>query len=338
MIRIVTDGAADMPAGWEKEYDIQVIPINILFGEKTYLQGVDLGNEDFYRLVEESGKIPKTSQPSPFQFKKFYESVANAGDTILSLHVTSKLSGTFESAMTASRELGDKFNIFPFDSGAGSAALGMMCREARLMERAGAATQQIIERMYRIRHEVQIVLTVDKLDYARMSGRVGTLQAALASALNVKPIIVLQEGLLDVASEVSRLEKEIAKVESSLAFLNKKLQNDDFMSNAPREVVEKERIKFDDLVKKVLEKKHAMRLTMISNRGARVWPEKMPEISCGDSWRCRFMAATKGEIVTHKDIVELLIDLTEQGVDFTHTENLCTFDGKHGYSVASEEQ
>jgi len=193
MIRIVTDGAADMPAGWEKEYDIQVIPINILFGEKTYLQGVDLGNEDFYRLVEESGKIPKTSQPSPFQFKKFYESVANAGDTILSLHVTSKLSGTFESAMTASRELGDKYNIVPFDSGAGSAALGMMCREARLMERAGAATQQIIERMYRIRHEVQIVLTVDKLDYARMSGRVGTLQAALASALNVKPIIVLQE-------------------------------------------------------------------------------------------------------------------------------------------------
>jgi DegV family protein with EDD domain len=212
MIRIVTDGAADMPAGWEKEYDIQVIPINILFGEKTYLQGVDLGNEDFYRLVEESGKIPKTSQPSPFQFKKFYESVANAGDTILSLHVTSKLSGTFESAMTASRELGDKYNIVPFDSGAGSAALGMMCREARLMERAGAATQQIIERMYRIRHEVQIVLTVDKLDYARMSGRVGTLQAALASALNVKPIIVLQEGLLDVAEQVRTRSKALDRV------------------------------------------------------------------------------------------------------------------------------
>jgi DegV family protein with EDD domain len=147
MLQIVTDGAADMPAGWEKEYDIQVIPINIQFGERTYLQGVDLSNEDFYRLVEESGKIPKTSQPSPFQFKEFYESVAKAGDTILSVHVTSKLSGTFESAVTAARELGDKFNIFPFDSGAGSAALGMMCREARLMERAGTATQQIIERM-----------------------------------------------------------------------------------------------------------------------------------------------------------------------------------------------
>ena len=216
MIRIVTDGAADMPAGWEKEYDIQVIPINILFGEKTYLQGVDLGNEDFYRLVEESGKIPKTSQPSPFQFKKFYESVAKAGDTILSLHVTSKLSGTFESAMTAARELGDKFNIVPFDSGAGSAALGMMSREARLMERAGAATQQIIERMFWIHQEVQIVLTVDKLDYARMSGRVGTLQAALASALNVKPIIVLKEGLLDMAERVRTRGKALDRVSEIL--------------------------------------------------------------------------------------------------------------------------
>ena len=212
MLRIVTDGAADMPAGWEKEYDIQVIPINILFGEKTYLQGIDLTNEDFYRLVDQSGKIPKTSQPSPFQFKKFYESVAKAGDTILSLHVTSKLSGTFESARTAASDLGEKFNIVPFDSGAGSAALGMMCREARLMERAGATTQQIIEQMYRIKREVQIVLTVDKLDYARMSGRVGTLQAALASALNVKPIIVLKEGLLDMAERVRTRSKALDRV------------------------------------------------------------------------------------------------------------------------------
>jgi DegV family protein with EDD domain len=212
MLRIVTDGAADMPVGWEKEFDIQVIPINLQFGEKTYRQGIDLSNEDFYRLVEESGKIPKTSQPSPFQFKQFYESVAKAGDTILSMHVTSKLSGTFESAVTAANELDGQFSIIPFDSGAGSAALGMMCREARLMERAGAAIQQIIERMYQIRQGVQIVLTVDKLDYARMSGRVGTLQAALASVLNVKPIIVLQEGMLDVAERVRTRSKALDRV------------------------------------------------------------------------------------------------------------------------------
>jgi DegV family protein with EDD domain len=212
MLRIVTDGAADMPAGWKDEYDIQVIPINIQFGEETYLQGVDLSNEAFYRMVDVSGKIPKTSQPSPFQFKEFYQRVAKPGETILSLHVTSKLSGTFESALTAARELAGKFNIIPFDSGAGSAALGMMCREARLMERAGVATQQIVERMYQIRRSVQIVLTMNKLDYARMSGRVGTLQAALASVLNVKPIVVLKEGLLDMAEKVRTRGKAIERV------------------------------------------------------------------------------------------------------------------------------
>ena len=202
MFHIVTDGAADMPAGWEKEYDIRVIPINIHFGDRMFLQGVDLSNEDFYRLVDESGKIPKTSQPSPHQFVEFYQRVAKLGETILSLHVTSKLSGTYESAVAAARELAGKLHIIPFDSGCGSAGLGMMCREARLLERAGATLQRAVERLHQIRRDLQIVLTLDRLDYARMSGRVGTLQAALASALNVKPIVVLKDGMLQMAERV----------------------------------------------------------------------------------------------------------------------------------------
>jgi DegV family protein with EDD domain len=212
MLRIVTDGAADMPPGWVNEYDIHVVPINIQFGEKTYLQGVDLSNEDFYQMVDESGRIPKTSQPSPFQFKEFYQRVAKSGDTILSLHVTSKLSGTYESAVTAARELASQYNLIPFDSGAGSAALGMMCREARLMDRAGVSVLQIVERLYQIRRNVRIVLTMDKLDYARMSGRVGTLQAALASALNIKPIVVLRDGILDMTERVRTRGKAITRV------------------------------------------------------------------------------------------------------------------------------
>jgi DegV family protein with EDD domain len=212
MLRIVTDGAADMPQGWEQEYDIQVVPINIHFGEQTYLQGVDLGNEDFYRLVDESGQVPKTSQPTPFQFKEFYQRIAHTGDTILSIHVTSKLSGTFHSAVNAARELTDKFHLIPFDSGTGSAAIGMMCREARLLDRAGLGVQKIIERLETIRQQIQIVLTLENLDYARMSGRVGTLQAALASILNVKPIVVLRDGILEMAERVRTRGKALDRV------------------------------------------------------------------------------------------------------------------------------
>ncbi len=202
MFHIVTDSATDMPPEWEKEFGIEVIPVNIHFGEHTYRQGVDLSNEDFYRLVDESGTIPKTSQPNPSQFVQFYQRIAQAGHTILSIHVTSKLSGTFESAVAAARELAGQFNIIPFDSLCGSAAVGMMCREARLMERARASLQQILARLDEIRRTVRIALTVDRLDYARMSGRVSALQAALASLLNVKPIITLHEGTLEMTERV----------------------------------------------------------------------------------------------------------------------------------------
>jgi len=202
MLHIVTDGAADVPTEWEKEYDIDIIPINIQFGEKTYLQNVDLDTEGFYKLVDESKKIPKTSQPSPHQFIEFYKKIAQKGDTILSVHVTSKLSGTYASAMAAAEELKDVFKVVPFDSTGGSLGLGFMCRESRKMDRAGKSVEQIVTYLEGMRDRVRVVLTLDTLEYARMSGRVGTLSAALASILNVKPIAVLKNGLVDMVEKV----------------------------------------------------------------------------------------------------------------------------------------
>ncbi len=201
-----------MPPEWQQAYDIQVIPINIHFGEQTYLQGVELDNEGFYQLVDETKKVPKTSQPTPFQFKEFYERVAEAGDTILSIHVTAKLSGTFESAVAAARELAGKFQVIPFDSACGSAGLGMMCREARLLERAGESVEKVLARLEEIRQNVAIFLTLDTLEYARMSGRVKALQAALASMLNVKPIALLQEGALHMAGKVRTRQAALERV------------------------------------------------------------------------------------------------------------------------------
>jgi DegV family protein with EDD domain len=212
MLRIVTDGAADIPAGWEKEYGIQVIPINIQFGEKTYLQTVDLDNEGFYKLVDESKKIPKTSQPSPHQFTEFYKKIAQKGDTILSIHVTAKLSGTYASAVAAAEEVKDLFRVIPFDSACGSVGIGFMCRAARRMERAGKSVEQIVSYLEGVRTRVLIILTLDTLEYARMSGRVGTLSAALASVLNVKPIAVLRDGVVNMEEKVRTRKAAIERV------------------------------------------------------------------------------------------------------------------------------
>jgi DegV family protein with EDD domain len=202
MLKIVTDGAADLPQAWPKGYEIDIVPINIQFGDQAYLQGVDLDNEGFYKLVDETKRVPKTSQPSPHQFSEVYKKIAQKGDTILSIHVTSKLSGTYTSAVAAGRELMELFRVVPFDSGTGSAALGMMCRSARQLERVGKSLDEIVKHLEVMRERGRLVLALDTLEYARLSGRIGTLQAALASVLKIKPIAVLKDGVLNMTEKI----------------------------------------------------------------------------------------------------------------------------------------
>ena len=212
MLRIVTDGAADMPPEWEKEFEIEVIPINIQFGEKTYLQYVDLDNAGFYKMVDETRTIPKTSQPSPHQFAEFYKKIAQKGETIISIHVTSKLSGTYASAVQAAADVKDMFTVLPVDSMVGSVAIGFMCREARKMDRAGKSAAEIVQALENVRERVRAIFTLDTLEYARMSGRVGAMQAALASLMNVKPIAVLRDGILNMAERVRTRKASVARI------------------------------------------------------------------------------------------------------------------------------
>lgn len=212
MLHIVTDGAADMPGDWEEKYQLHTVPINIQFGEKTYLQFIDLDFESFYDKVEETKMVPKTSQPTPHQFAEFYKKIAKKGDTILSIHVTSKLSGTYESAVIAAKELEGEFNIIPYDSAGGSMGIGFMCRIAREMDRVGKSVDEIIAYWDKVKDKVQIILTLDTLEYAKMSGRVGAMSAALASVLNVKPIALLKDGVVEMVGKVRTRKAALKRI------------------------------------------------------------------------------------------------------------------------------
>jgi DegV family protein with EDD domain len=212
MLKIVMDGAGDIPEDWIADYDVQIIPINIHFENKMFRQGVDLSNEDFYHIADSTGIIPKTSQPTPQQFVEFYNRIARVSDTILSLHVTSKLSGTYNSAVLAAQELKNKINVIPFDTGSGSAAMGFMCKEIRQLEKAGATLQAILARLEKIRQNVHIVLTLDTLEYAQRSGRVKALQAALAALVKIKPVIILKDGRLDMRERVRTRQRSIERI------------------------------------------------------------------------------------------------------------------------------
>jgi DegV family protein with EDD domain len=196
-IKIMTDSTCDLPAAYFQEYDLGVVPINIQFGTETFEEGISIDQTTFYKKVEEMGIIPQTSQPSPAQFIAAYRAVAQQGyDTIISLHVTGKLSGTFNSALLAARELADEIRVVPYDSLAGSGALGFMCVDAAQMARAGKSVEEILAMLDRKRAQLRLFLTLATLRYAQMSGRISHLQGFIASLLNVKPIIVLQEGNL----------------------------------------------------------------------------------------------------------------------------------------------
>lgn len=214
MIQIVTDTTADLPPALVEEHDITIVPTNIHFGTESYQEGVNIDPNLLYRKIEESGIIPTTSQPSIGQFAEVYRRLVReeGANTIVSAHVTGKLSGTYQSALMASREVADEVKVYPYDSLAGSASLGLMCLEASQMARQGKSPEEISARLDEIRSRIDIILTVDNLEYARKSGRVGGLKAALASLLSIKPVVTLEDGILDVHENVRSRKRSLARL------------------------------------------------------------------------------------------------------------------------------
>ena len=216
MLRILVDGSADMPDGWAQMYQLDILPMPIQIGEKTYYQGEDITTEQFYQLIEDGESHPKSAAPSPYRVKDFIEKICDIGDSVLSLNVSGKMSSTITMVQYAANELKEKIDVYPFDSGAGSAVLAFMAREARMKERAGETIEEIQSALEAMREKVLVVLTLDNLDFAFRSGRVGALTAVLTSLLKIKPIVSLQDGLLEVSDKVrtrtKSLESLISKV------------------------------------------------------------------------------------------------------------------------------
>ena len=214
MIKIVTDSTCDLTQNYVDRHNIKVVPIVIHFGEDEYLDGETIDGSTFYRMIEERQALPKTSQPSPGHFATAYREIAAAGeaDQILSIHVTGKLSGTCTSAQMAAEMVKDEISIEVFDSLGGSAGMGFMCIEAARMAEAGASLQEILARLEYIRGEVNIFLTLAELRFAQMSGRVGKLQGTLASLLNVKPIIFLEDGIIDARERVRTRRRAVERM------------------------------------------------------------------------------------------------------------------------------
>lgn len=212
-IKIMTDSTCDLPASYFKEYGISVAPINIQFGNETFEEGVSIDQTTFYKKVDAMGIIPTTSQPSVGQFVELYRACAKEGyDTIISLHVTGKLSGTMNSATLAAQEVEKEIRVLPYDSLAGSAAIGFMCVDAVKMARAGKSAEQIIAALDQKRPNARVFLTLATTKYAQMSGRISNLQGFIATLLNVKPMVSLKDGTLAPSGRVRTRQAALAEL------------------------------------------------------------------------------------------------------------------------------
>jgi DegV family protein with EDD domain len=207
VIKIVTDTTCDLPPAWLSQYQLTVVPINIQFGLETFHEGQTIGPETFYQRIKMGGTLPTTSQPSVGEFSQIYQTLAADGSEILSIHVTSKLSGTWQSAILAARQLQDRVKVSVVDSLTGSVGLGLMVREAAQLARAGWPVADIVPRLEVRRPQINVFIMLKDLRYARMSGRVGRLRELLASLLNIKPIVGVDEGALIPLERVRSQQK-----------------------------------------------------------------------------------------------------------------------------------
>ena len=196
MIKIVTDTTCDMPQEWYAQYGITTIPENIQFGLETFQEGVTIDRDEFYHRIETGGVLPMTSQPSIGQFQELYRQLAADGSEVLSIHLTSRLSGTWQSAYMAARQLAGEVKVCVVDSLTGSPGLGFMVREAAQLAEAGWPVEDIIPRLEARRDQIKVYIMLKDLRYARMSGRVGRLRETIVSLLDIKPIVGVEDGNL----------------------------------------------------------------------------------------------------------------------------------------------
>ncbi len=211
-MRIIMDDAGDIPANLQEKYDISIIPVNVMFGTEEFLSGVTIDRPTFYAKTAtvDDKNFPKTSQPTPYQYVEFCKQFIEKGETeFLIVTVSEKLSGTYASALAAQKELAGQATLHLFDSKGGSAAQGYMCIEAARMFEAGKGIDEVLARLTQIRDEMAVFFMIDSLEYAVKGGRVSSMKSVMASLLNIKPIMKLEDGIIVEAGRVRTRKKAV---------------------------------------------------------------------------------------------------------------------------------
>lgn len=192
-MRVITDSTADLPAESYEKYAIGLVPLTLRLGERTWRDFLDIDPDAYYVLLKESKDFPMTSQPSPQEIIDVYTPFVEKGEPILSIHVSSKLSGTYQSAVLAKNHFPEA-SIEVVDSRQVSGGLGIIVLLCAEKASSGTPFEEVVDFARDLAGRVQTFMSVDSLDYLHRGGRITKAQAFLGSLMKIKPLLRMIEG------------------------------------------------------------------------------------------------------------------------------------------------
>lgn len=188
-VRIVTDSGIDLPGGSDPR--LTVVPLGITFGSTTYADGVDLTNDRFYELLIESDELPKTSQATPFTYHEVLAPICAAGDEAVVITLSSKLSGTYQSAVTAASEFD---GVYVVDSKNVTIGQSILVQYALRLVEEGLGAAEIAEKVAAAADRVCLLALLDTLEYLRRGGRIPKSVGTIGEVLSIKPVVGVEDG------------------------------------------------------------------------------------------------------------------------------------------------
>ncbi len=204
---VVTDSTADLPDEWHKRYGIEVVPLKVLFGEETFRDGVDMNNEEFFRRLATSTKLPTTSAPSPGEFAELFTRLAKDHDGCISIHIGAQLSATAEAARVGAHSV-EGFKVEVIDSETVTMPIAFLCRiaaECATLDKATAAVKQRVP-------NCRVLALLETLRYVEMGGRVSRAQAMIGTMLDLKPLLLVAEREIKSVDRVRTRSRAIPRM------------------------------------------------------------------------------------------------------------------------------